>query len=307
MSAHQAVAGGKPKLTREARDRRIIRVLWIVLFLNLLVAGLKLLFGFFAGAVSMLADGLHSLLDTASNVVGLVGTHVASRGPDRDHPYGHRKFEALASVGISMFLFFTAWEVLREVLRRLRGDHEVNPGPETFAVMVVTIVINLAVTRYERREGASLRSAILMADAKHTQSDVFVSLSVIVGLAASVFHYPIVDVIVALGIVVFIGYAGYQIVAGAFSVLADAQVVDPEQIVKLALETEGVTYAHRVRSRGLPDDIHVDFHIHVSPTMTTEAAHALAHQVADRIQDVVEGVTDVVVHVEPEGHGEDHH
>ena len=306
-TAPTALAAPRTPLNRQARDARVILILWRILFLNVLVAVLKLVFGFLAGAVSMLADGLHSLLDSASNVVGLIGISMARREPDSDHPYGHRKFEALASVGIAMFLFFTAWEVLREVLRRIRGDHEVHPGPETFAVMLVTMIINIAVTRYERREGEALRSSILIADSRHTQSDVFVSLGVLVSLVASVLHFPIVDILAALVIVVFIALSGYRIVAGAFSVLADSQVVEPDQIVKLALETEGVTHAHRVRSRGLPDDIHVDFHIHVSPQMTTVAAHELAHMVADRIKDVVDGVTDVVVHVEPEGHGEDQH
>ena len=183
------------------RDAEVIRVLVRVLLLNILVAVLKLVFGFLAGAVSMLADGLHSLLDSASNVVGLVGIGIARRAPDADHPYGHRKFEALAALGIAMFLFLTSFEVLREVLRRLRGEHEVNPQPVTFLVVLLTIVINIAVTRYERREGERFRSTILLADARHTQSDVFVSFGVLASLVGAALHFPVLDIVIALLII----------------------------------------------------------------------------------------------------------
>lgn len=292
-------------IPREERDRRVTTVLWRILFLNILVAVLKLVFGFFAGAVSMLADGLHSLLDGSSNVVGLVGMRVARKAPDSDHPYGHRKFEALAALGIAAFLFISSYQVFMEVLRRFRGEHHVHPGWETFVVMVLTVGINLFVTRYERRQGKLLRSAILSADASHTQSDVYVSLGVIISLVAASLEFPILDVITALLIVLVIAWSGYRIVITSFSALADAQVVDPEQVVGLALETAGVTHAHRVRSRGLPDDIHVDLHVHVAGDMTTAQAHHLAHDVTDRIKATIPGVTDVVIHVEPEGHHEE--
>lgn len=294
-----------PLMNRAERDRRVTVVLWRILFLNLVVSVLKLVFGFLAGAVSMLADGLHSLLDGTSNVVGLVGMKMAGKAPDKDHPYGHRKFEVLASLGIAMFLFISSYEVLLEVVRRFRGAHEVRPTAVTFVVMLVTLGVNVWVARYERAQAVRLRSAILSADAKHTQSDVFVSIGVIVSLAAALLSFPILDVIAALVIVGFIAYSGYQIVISSFSVLADEQAVDPERVIRTAMAVEGVSHAHRVRGRGLPDDIHVDLHVHVPPLMTTHRAHELAHEVADRIREEFPGVTDVVVHVEPEGEHRD--
>ncbi len=290
---------------RSARDREVRRVLWQILVLNIAVAVAKLVFGYLAGAVSMLADGLHSLLDGASNIVGLVGLHIAAQGPDEDHPYGHRKFEAIASVGISMFLFLSATEVLREVVASLGSEHEVNPTPVTFVVMIVTLVVNVFVTRYESRAGRRLNSGILLADAKHTQSDVLVTVGVIVSLVAARLAFPSIDIIAALVIVGFILYSGFQIVLAAFQVLADAQAVDPSKVEELAMGASSVTHAHRVRSRGVPGDVHVDLHIHVPPEMTTREAHEAAHDVADRIKRELDGVTDVVVHVEPEGHHED--
>lgn len=298
-------AGQSPRLPAGERDRQVGTVLWRVLFLNLLVAALKLVFGFLSGALSMVADGVHSTLDASSNVVGLVGMHIARKAPDQDHPYGHRKFEALAALAISLFLFITCYEILTAVIGRFRQAHHMDVRVVTFAVMVLTVVVNLVVTRYERRQGERLRSLILLADARHTQSDVFASLGVIASLVAAVLHVFVIDLVVAVMIAGFIAYSGYVIVSGAFSVLADSQAVDPDEVVRIAKEVEGVTEAHRVRSRGLPDDIHVDLHLHVPPDMSISRAHELAHQASDRIREQIRGVTDVVIHVEPEGEHED--
>jgi cation diffusion facilitator family transporter len=290
---------------KAGRDRSVSLVLWRVLFLNLLVAVLKLVFGSLSGALSMVADGFHSTLDASSNVVGLVGLRVARRAPDDDHPYGHRKFEALAALGISLFLFLTCYEILTSVVPRLRGTHLVEPHRVTFAVMVVTIIVNLFVTRYEKREGNRLRSMILLADAKHTQSDVFASFGVVASLVAASLNFFLLDLLVAVSIAGFIAYSGYTIVNRAFTVLADSQMVDPAEVIRVATRVEGVAYAHRVRSRGLPDDIHVDLHLHVPPEMTVERAHLLAHEASTRIRDEIPGVTDVVIHVEPHDEHED--
>ncbi len=294
------------RLTRVERDRGVNRVLWIVLGLNFLVAGLKLGFGFLAGSLSMMADGVHSTLDGSGNVVGLVGMKLARKAPDERHPYGHRKFEALAALAISIFLFITCYEIVTSVFGRFHDRHRMEVGILTFAVMIFTMGVNFVVTRYERRQGRRLRSMILLADSRHTQSDIFASIGVIISLVAALLRAPAVDLAVALGIAAFIAWSGYTIVNEAFSVLADAQMVDPDEVVRVATTVPGVTRAHRVRSRGLPDDIHVDLHLHVSPQMTIADGHELAHRVTQRIKDEFGGVSDVVVHVEPEDeHGDE--
>ena len=287
------------------RDQEVIRVLFRVLFLNLGVAVLKLIFGYLSGALSMVADGYHSVLDASSNVVGLVGINMARHAPDADHPYGHRKFEALAALGISIFLFLTCFEIVTSVIGRFTSTRQIEPRIITFLVMGVTLGVNFFVTRFERREGKRLQSMILMADAKHTQSDLFASAGVIISLVAALFDFFFIDLLTALLIAGFIAYSGYTIVSSAFLVLADTQMVDPDEVVRIAMEVEGISHAHRVRSRGLPNDIHVDLHLHVAPEMTVAKAHDLAHEASSRIREHVPGVTDVVTHLEPENKHEE--
>ncbi len=287
------------------RDREVNGVLWKVLFLNLLVAVLKLIFGFLSGAISMVADGFHSALDASSNVVGLVGMKLAAKEADPEHPYGHRKFEALAALAIALFLFITCYEILSRVIDQFHGAHDVDPRLITFLVMVLTMGVNFGVSRYERRQGVRLRSLILAADSRHTQSDIFASFGVLVSLAAALLGFPVLDLVVAVAIAGFIAFSGYRIVSQAFTSLADAQMVEPSVVADIVRSVDGVTDVHRVRSRGLPDDIHIDLHVHVSPQMSIAEAHELAHAASERIRTEITGTTDVVIHMEPEGEHEE--
>jgi cation diffusion facilitator family transporter len=154
------------------RHRSVVTVLRRVLVLNLIVAFAKIALGYFSGAVSILSDGFHSLADASSNIVALVGVSAAQRPADEDHPYGHRKYETMASVGILMFMLLVLSEVARNAVEHLRVPSTPTVLPLGLATMVVTLVINVFVVRYESRAGRRLRSEVLGADAKHTRSDV---------------------------------------------------------------------------------------------------------------------------------------
>ena len=142
------------------------RVLTRVLVLNLIVAIAKIGFGYASGAISILSDGFHSLTDASSNVVGLVGVHAARRPPDEDHPYGHRKYETVAAVGVVGFLALVMLEVLRNAFNHLTGREPLaDISMAGILVMAVTVLINLVVVWYESREAERLGSEILFADA----------------------------------------------------------------------------------------------------------------------------------------------
>src|SRR6476659_3907036 len=119
------------------RYSHVSTVLWRVLFANLAVADAKIALGYYSGAVSILSDGFHSLTDSASNVVGLVGVSFARRPPDANHPYGHRKYETMASVGIMIFLIIVLVEVLSAAIDRLLHGGTPRVFPEGIVLMTV--------------------------------------------------------------------------------------------------------------------------------------------------------------------------
>jgi cation diffusion facilitator family transporter len=263
------------------------------------VAAAKLVYGALTGAISMVADGIHSLLDSSSNVIGLIGTAVAARPPDHGHPYGHRKFEVIASLGITFLLFLACYEILTTAVARLMESRPPQVNTGSFGIMIGTILINAVVTVYERRQGLALRSPILTADSLHTRSDILASFAVLAGLAGAALERPWLDPAAALIVVVLIALAGYRIVSAALDVLADARVFPPEEIAAAALEVPGVLDCHDIRTRGTRDHAHLDFHLTVAPDMTTSDSHAIAHRVIEAIQRRFPGIRDVTPHVEP--------
>ena len=285
---------------RDSRSLAVRRILAVVLVLNLGVAAAKLLVGWMIDSISMLADGFHSLTDAASNVVGLVGVSLAARPPDDDHPYGHHKHETLSALFIGALLAMTAWEVLLSCVERLRTGSVPDVTTTSFAVMGVTMVVNVAVSTYERRRGEALRSDVLAADAAHTGSDVFVSLGVVASLLAARWGYPQMDLIAALAITLVIGYVAIGILRRSAGQLADVASVPARSIRELALAVPGVESVHKIRTRGQPDSGHADLHVQVRPDLRIDQAHDIGHQVADRLRREL-GLRDVVTHVEPAG------
>jgi cation diffusion facilitator family transporter len=164
------------------RERDIRRVLWVVLVLNIAVALAKLLFGLFSHSVAMQADGIHSLFDGASNVVGLIGMWFASRPADQGHPYGHAKFETFTAAAIALMLGVAGYTVAQGAIQSLHGQGDARVTVASFAIMISTLAVNLGVTTWETRAGRRLGSEVLLADARHTLSDVLVSSGVIVSL-----------------------------------------------------------------------------------------------------------------------------
>lgn len=276
------------------------RVLWIVLVLNLAVAAAKLITGLLTGAVSMIADGFHSSMDASSNVVGLVGIRLAAQPPDEDHPYGHRRFETLATLAIGGLMLLAAWEILQTMLDRLLNGGSPDVTPASFVIMIATIITNLIVTLYERRQGHALKSDILLADASHTSSDILVSLSVLASLAVIELGFPGIDVIVALIIVAVIGRVGVGIIAQTSNTLADRQILDPASVAFLLQDMPGVEETVRVRSRGPADAVLVDIDTRIKPAVTTDHAYAIAKEIKERVRDAYPQVDEVQVHFAPQ-------
>ena len=283
----------------EERFRKIRRILMYVLILNWGVAVAKLFYGWLTRSASMTADGVHSFSDGASNLIGVFGIWAASRPVDKSHPYGHKKFETLTSVIISGLLFLVCFNVVREGV--LRFIHPVIPEANvgSFLVMGVTLAINIGVVIYENRKGKALKSDILISDAQHTRADILTSSSVIITLVGIKLGYPVLDPIASLIIAFFIGYAAIDILRESSRVLSDGVAVGKEEIEKVVLSIKGVRECHKIRSRGRPDDIHIDLHVLVDPEMDVHKAHHLSYAIENKIKRDFGGVTDVVVHMEP--------
>jgi cation diffusion facilitator family transporter len=281
------------------RYAQVTTVLYRVLFLNIAVAATKIALGYVTGAVSILSDGFHSLTDSASNVVALVGVSVARRPPDREHPYGHRKYETMASLGILLFLIIVLVQVLTAALDRVRSGVVPRVFPEGIGLMAATLVVNLLVVWYESRQGRLLKSEVLHADAKHTRSDVLTSITVLGALLGVQAGYPLLDPLAAIIVAGFIGYACWEIAGAASRILSDQIVIAEDDVRRVVQSVPEVLGCHRIRTRGSADHVFLDLHIWLNGNTTLQVAHTTSHVVKDRLMGRFPQIVDVVIHIEP--------
>ena len=283
------------------RAAQVRRVLWRVLALNLAVTVIKLAIGFASGALAIIADGFHSIVDSSSNVIGLLGVWVSARPPDDNHPYGHTKYETVAAMSIGAMLMVAAYEIGRGVVERLLGSAAPPAiSPATFGLMIFTFAVNVGVVAYEARAGKRLHSQILLADAAHTRTDLFITVSVIASLVGTALGWTWLDPLVAAGVVVMLFRAALGILRSTSNVLTDVAVTDPKAVERIALGVPGVALVRDVRSRGRDDAKYVDLRVRVDPAMDTAQAHNVASEVERRVAQAVPGVVETLVHIEPE-------
>ncbi|MBI5892534.1 MAG: cation transporter [Deltaproteobacteria bacterium] len=280
----------------------IKKVLWLTLLLNLFIAVIKIFYGYLTGLNSMQADGFHSLFDGMSNVIGLIGTWLAARPPDIKHHYGHKKFETMATIGIATLLFLTCFEIFTRAVAGFWNHPHYTITNMSFIIITATMGVNIFAAIYEYRKGKEFKSDFLIADAKHTLSDLFASIAVLISLIAVKIGYPIVDPISAILIAIMIGRLGYSIVKEASDVLLDASPLidkDISRIEDIAMSQNGVEKCYNIRARGRADAVYIDCCLLVSPEMSIGDAHKAATIVEQRIKAEVANVVDVVVHIEP--------
>lgn len=275
-------------------------MLALTLLLNLVVAGLKVVYGTLTNTLALRADGFHSLTDGGNNVLGLVGIWWSARPPDEKHPYGHERTEVIAASAVGASLILVAWEVGRGALERWR-DGAGTPQPDlgSVAVLLLTLVVNVGVARYESRRAKALDSAFLASDASHTASDVLVTLGVLCSLAGIHLGLLWLDWAAALVIGVFILVTGARVLQKNLNYLMDAAQVDERRIHAIACSVPGVAGAHKIRTRGVPGSIRVDLHIQIARHLDVVQAHEVTHWVIEAVKRDIADARDVIVHTEP--------
>lgn len=275
------------------------KVLIITLLLNLLVVGLKGFLGYVTGSLSLLADALHSVTDSANNVLGLIASRYSSPQPDREHPYGHQKFEAVGALGITAFLAIACWQILQGAIERIiQGSEPVNISSVELWLLLLVLGVNIFVAFYERGVGRRVGSAILLADATHTMSDVWVTISVIGGLIGVWLGYQWLDVALAFPVALLVFCSGWSVLKSNLPWLVDQIAIAPETIHAIATAVPGVINCHDIASRGvLGRQVFIEMHLIVDAP-DVETAHHITEAVESQLQQRFHPVR-ILIHVEP--------
>jgi cation diffusion facilitator family transporter len=259
----------------------------------------KLVVGLDTNSLAVFGDALQSSVDAVSNLFGLAVIKLASKAPDEDHPYGHGKFETLGALLIALFLALSIFELIRgAVARLLMGAPPLNVSHIALALLVFTLAVNIGVVWFETRAGRRLQSDLLLADALHTRTDVFITLGVLTGLTLAQAGLAWADPVLAMIVAVLVGRAGYQILRRSIPSLVDERAFDQATIQREAETVSGVVSAYDIRSRRAGDRRFAELTISVDGQSNVTTAHVIADQVEDRLRQNLE-LDEVTVHVEP--------
>nr|WP_199297707.1 cation diffusion facilitator family transporter [Trichocoleus sp. FACHB-40] len=290
-----------------ADNRSAVRkVLIITLLLNLFVMGLKAVVGTWTGSLSLLADALHSVTDSANNVLGLVTSQFSSPQPDRDHPYGHQKFEAVGALGIAAFLGIACFEILRGAIERIikGGGDPVKISPSELWLLLIVLGVNIFVTFYERHVGQRVGSPILIADAQHTMSDVWVTITVMAGLIGVWQGIQWLDIVLAFPVALLVFWSGWNVLKDNLPWLVDEMAIAPEAIHGIVMQVPGVINCHEIASRGVVGrQAFIEMHLIVD-AIDVETAHRITEEVEKRLQERFNPVR-ILIHVEPPAYQSD--
>ncbi len=285
-----------PLAALPGRDRGVRRVFLLTGAANLGVLLAKLVVGVSTGSMAVLGDAVHSLADLSNNVLALFVMRLAGAPPDREHPYGHRKFETLAVFVLATLLAVLAVELALRAFGR--ADREVVRHGWGLAVMLGVLGVNIAVALWESRWAERLDSDLLRADARHTLSDVLVTSAVIAGWQFAARGRPELDALATLGVAALILYLAWGLFRRSIPVLTDRIGADPEELAALVGSVAGIRQVRRVRSLGAGAAIRMDVVVGVDPGLSTADSHAIADAVEQRLRERL-GACDVTVHVEP--------
>jgi cation diffusion facilitator family transporter len=281
-------------------NRSIVRkVLIITLLLNLFVMGLKAVVGYWTGSLSLIADALHSVTDSANNILGLIASRFSSPYPDREHPYGHLKFEAVGALGISAFLGIACFEILQGAIERIiNGGNSVKISAPELWLLLIVLGVNIFVAFYERGVGKRVGSAILIADSQHTMSDIWVTISVIAGLIGVFLGYQWLDLVLSFPVALMVFWSGWSVLKENLPWLVDQMAIAPEIIYEIVMEVSGVINCHDIASRGVVGrQMFIEMHLIVEAT-EVERAHEITEAVEAKLEERFSPVR-ILIHVEP--------
>ncbi len=264
---------------------------------------IKIGFGILGQSAALIADGIHSLSDLLSDLLVIIAVRLGSREADYEHPYGHRRFETIATVILGVSLITIGGAISWSVMNRMaHPEHLPVPNPIGLGIATLSILVNEWLYHYTKRVAKKTRSKLLMANAWHQRSDAISSLVVLFGIGAVMLGYPLADAIAAIVVALMVAKIGLNLVLESIKELVDTSL-PPKMIAEIRtsiMGIDGVEGIHLLRTRQMGEDALIDAHIVVDPRITVSEGHSIGDTVRDELISRFDDVMDVLVHVDPE-------
>ncbi|MCF8069757.1 MAG: cation diffusion facilitator family transporter [Desulfobacterales bacterium] len=292
------------KETQTLKNEQIVRkVTWTGLFINLLLFAIKFSAGTIGNSQAVVADAVHSLSDTATDVAVIIGSYYWGKPADDTHPFGHQRIETLVSIFIGIFLFAAGFVIGWEAVLTMHLKYDGSPGWIALFAAGLSVVVKEALYRWTALTGKRLKSQALAANAWHHRTDAISSIPVLIAVGAAIFSpsWSFLDHVGAIIVSIMILQAATKTVWGGVKELIDVGAPKDicEKIKAIALEDENIKQVHRIRTRYISTSIQADLHIVVDGKINVFDGHKIAEEVKLRLLNTGPDIVDVVVHVEP--------
>ena len=294
-------------LAIEVANKQIRRVTLAGIWTNSVLTLLKITIGYLVGSISLIADGIHSLSDFATDFALLIGVHLASKQPDEKHQFGHGRLEtfagafvAVALMTVGSFLIYKGAQTISNMHRL--GNEAVQISSWVIWIALLSVISKEALYQATRVVAKRTHSSATYANAWHHRSDAFSSVAVIIGAAAVKFGYPHGDQLGAIAVGIMIILVGAKIVLDCFSEFAEGAVdsATQQQIQEVISEQQGVRQWHQLRTRTVGREVFLDLHILVDPALNITEAHEIADSLEKTLVDRISRPVNVVIHIEPD-------
>lgn len=284
-------------------DKLKTRASYVGAAINVFQMLIKISFGILGQSAALIADGIHSLSDLLSDLLVIIAVRLGSREADHEHPYGHRRFETIATVILGVGLIAVGGAIAWSVMERMaHPEHLPVPNVLSLAIAAVSILVNEWLYHYTKRIAKKTRSKLLLANAWHQRSDAISSLVVLFGIGAVMLGYPLADAVAAIVVALMVAKIGLNLVLDSIKELVDTSL--PPALVneiRTAIHAiDGVEGIHLLRTRQMGEDALIDAHIVVDPRITVSEGHMIGDIVRDDLIRRFDDVMDVLVHVDPE-------
>ncbi|MGD8312606.1 MAG: cation diffusion facilitator family transporter [Gammaproteobacteria bacterium] len=287
----------------DERYQEVRKVTLVGAVVDLLLGVVKILVGVTAGSQALIADGIHSLSDLATDFLVLFAAKHAHREADAEHPYGHGRIETAATVALGVALVIVATGICYDAVVRLVDPMLLRkPGALALVIALVSVASKEAIYRYTAHAARRLRSNMLHANAWHSRSDAISSVVVVLGVGGTLAGFDYLDVIAAVVVALMIAKIGWDLLWQSLQELIDTSL-DEEEVAAIRhsiMDVNGVRALHMLRTRRSGSDALVDVHILVDPTLSVSEGHQIGETVRTRLIGQLEDVSDVTVHIDPE-------
>ena len=302
MTTLQASPTAPDSADPRLRYRATRRVTWVGIGVNLALAAIKIVAGTLGNSQALVADGVHSISDLATDAVVLLAARHAAQDADTDHPYGHGRIETAATVGVGILLLGTAMLIAERAVASLAGEVLTAPGVLTLLVALASVAAKESLFHYTRAIGRRIRSRLVEANAWHHRSDALSSIVVAIGIGGALGGVLTLDAVAAIVVAVMIGKVGLDLIWQSLRELVDTGL-DRETLEGLrdaAQAVDGVKHVHTLRSRWMGHHALIDLHIQVGQRMSVSEGHRIAEAVRLTLLEEAPRLGDVMVHVDPE-------